>query len=97
MKVYPTIDGHRQHHVRYPVEVTESSIPKDSLIKFELGKWVAVDVLKKGYRHLIAPMFFDTEEECMKGCNIHNNYHRWSEKEVEEIIGSSMVACMPKT
>lgn len=87
-KQYPIIDGHRKHYVRVPVQVTEE-IAKKFPYPIEVGKFIAVDVLKKGYQYLIAPNPL-LEKECQKACDVHNSYHGWTPEEVDEIIKISM-------
>lgn len=93
---YPLIDEHRKHYVRYPIQVMRGV--KDLIgTNLPVGKFVAVDVLQKGYQHLLCPVIFDTEEECQKACDIHNKYHGWSKDDVNEIVGISMDLVKIKT
>lgn len=93
-KQYPIIDGHRKHYVRYPVLVTVEMASKNPCaIPLKPGKYIAVDVLHKGYSHLIAPVHFDTFDQCQTSCEIHNRYHGWSVDEANAIITESMELC----
>lgn len=89
IKQYPIIDGNRTHYVRLPIQVKERHL-QDYPIKLEVGKWIAVNVALKGYIPLIAPMAFDTEEECQLACDIHNSYHKFTEDQIREVITESM-------
>lgn len=91
-KPYPQIDGHRKHYVRYPVQITQVAFETTMahLPNLKVGEWVAVDVLLKGYSHLVAPINFDTKEKCQKACDMHNKSHGWTPKEVDQIISLSM-------
>ncbi len=93
-KPYPIIDGHRKHYVRYPVLVTpEMAEQKPCALPLIPGKWIAVDVLHKGYSHLISPVHFDTFDQCQTSCEIHNRYHGWTIDEANAIITESMELC----
>lgn len=81
---YPIVDGHRKHYLHHPVQKRN-------------GKWVAADVLSDGYRPVEnnpLKIEFDTEGECQKGCDIHNNYHGWDKDTANQMVSASMEACL---
>lgn len=82
MGEYPKIDGHRRHYIHYPVQNKH-------------GKWESVDVYidgKGGHSRLLNEVRtkFDNREDCMKGCEIHNRYHGWSDELVVDVVNISM-------
>ena len=89
---YPIIDGHRKHYIRYPVLVTENLIRQHSLPHLlEEGKYMAVDVmLEGGFQMLTAPNMFDNYEKCLRSCNVHNRYHRFSDEQIIAVMNKSM-------
>lgn len=98
-KPYPLIDGHRRHYMRYPVLVTEKirNDMKGKVIQLpEVGQYVSVNVLKKGYAYVVNGTPAD-EAFCKKCCDIHNKYHGWTKKEVLEMVGRSMGLIKNKT
>jgi hypothetical protein len=92
---YPKIDGHRKIYVRVPVQVTAKhlltqryhNIPAVPLIK---GKWMAVNVMPKGYSCLISPMLFEDEADCQKACDSSNRLHGFTPEDVVRIVSKSM-------
>lgn len=79
---YPKQDhqpGHHPHYVMHPV--------------YKHGKWRAAEVDHAGYFDPFenpAKIDLDTQEECQKWCDVHNNFHGWSKKEADDIISQSM-------
>lgn len=87
---YPKIKGGHRVYVRYPVQITQLDLGK-TVVDLTLGKWMAVNVhLPTGYSRLIAPVQFDTEEECQKACDAHNMCYKFTQKQVMAIIDLSM-------
>lgn len=92
-KPYPLIDGHRKHYMRYPILVTDKvlkDIKGKTTMEPKVGQYISVNVLKKGYAYIISGIPSDTEEFCKRCCDIHNNYHGWTKKEVLEMVSKSM-------
>lgn len=67
---YPLKENGRTYHVKHPLDLPN-------------GKWVAVRVSKDGGYFRIDKdiennptiVQFDSEQECQKACDIHNNFH----------------------
>ncbi len=91
---YPINDGTRKHYVRYPVQVDNDKIALHGMAFVKPYQWVTANVLLDGgYTFLgSAAKGFDTEEECQKACDKHNDFFRWSPEQVQNIISVSMQA-----
>lgn len=90
MKNYPKTIGGKPIYVLAPVQIQELDLGKTAG-KLKVGKWMAVDVhLPEGYTRLVAPMQYDTEAECQKACDMHNDYHKFTKRQVLAIISKSM-------
>lgn len=97
IKGYPKIKRGEGIYVRYPVQIQEVDLNK-TVVKLEVGKWMAVNVhLPEGYTRLIAPVQFDSEAECRKSCDTHNEYHKFTKKQVLSIISASMKASIERS
>lgn len=86
---YPKKDRDRNIYVRYPVMVTEA-YNEISLLQIPLGKWVAVDVLKDGYKPLLSPNPFDTFDQCQKACDRDNKFWGFKKDEIDFVVSTSM-------
>lgn len=38
----------------------------------------------------------ESEEECRKACDVHNDYHKWTKSEVETIFFKSITGQYPE-
>lgn len=82
---YPIEDGHRRHFIRVPHQVLSVDLV-NCPVQLTLGKWVSVHVFSDGtYEMLTSPAQFDSHNECLVGCNAHNNYHSFHPDHVEEL------------
>lgn len=87
---YPKVKRGERIYVRYPVQIQQMDLNK-TVVKLKVGKWMAVNVhLPEGYTRLIAPVQFDTEAECQKSCDMHNEYHKFTKRQVLAIVSKSM-------
>ena len=89
MDKYPKEQSGKRIYVRYPVQIQEMDLPKVP-ITLTVGKWMAVNVLPKGYAYLPAPYIFDTKEQCQKACDVTNKHHGFTPRECRRIINKSM-------
>lgn len=93
---YPKKKGPRNIYVKYPIRIDESIEKYYSEFKYNnkpyyvQGKYIAVNVFQNGYQYPFAPALYDSEEACLKACEIHNNYHGWTNEEWESIVQISM-------
>lgn len=93
---YPKIKRGERIYVRYPVQIQKMDLGKTAG-KLKVGKWMAVNVhLPEGYTRLIAPAQYDTEAECQKACDMYNDYHKFTKRQVLAIISASMKASIER-
>lgn len=92
LRNYPKKDGDRKLFVRWPVQVTEADVKAKKFIgkAVQPGHWVAVNVLKDGYKHLPAAVPYNTEAECQKACDLSNELHGFTRDEAEHVVSLSM-------
>lgn len=88
MKNYPLKDEHRIHHAKIPMQLTVEMMKKLIMKTYtrDLGKWICVDIVKGGYSVPPTAVVISTKEKAQKACDVHNKYHGWSKKDIEEIL-----------
>lgn len=91
---YPVKDEHRTHYVKTPLEIDKHLAEMEEWnVELIVGKWIGANVtLNGGFIFPLAPYQFDSEEECQKGCDVHNTWLGYTREEADEIIGMSMAA-----
>ena len=56
---------------------------------------IAAYIVGNGYV-MVSPVTYESEEECRKACDVHNNYHKWTKSEVETIFFKSITGQYPE-
>jgi len=87
------IDTQGNNWVKYPVEITEKFIERWQprvIVKLKLRHWIGVTVKAAGFDVSPFSVTFNTEAECERACDVHNNWAGYSKKEVTRIVGLSM-------
>ncbi|MBW9280341.1 hypothetical protein [Bacteroides fragilis] len=61
----------------------------------EADNVIAAFIVGNGYVP-VSPVTYESEEECRKACDVHNNFHGWTEGEVEAIFFKSLTEQYPE-
>lgn len=56
---------------------------------------IAAYIVGNGYVP-VSPVTYESEEDCRKACDVHNNYHGWTKGEVEAIFFKSITDQYPE-
>ena len=56
---------------------------------------IAAFIVGNGYIP-VSPVNYESEEECQKACDVHNNFHGWTKGEVEDIFFKSLTEQYPE-